>query len=303
MRQLYRAAYKTFCALGLPFGGLRPRRLYDKLGRLAYDTPEFNWFRNRWGDELFLSHYYHIDRNILNFGCYDENLHLAIENLVKPGMVCFDVGANLGEITLHLARRVGPLGSVYAFEPVPAVMERLRQNIERNYPSQADHSADQPRAPKIHLFPLALSNASGKVQIATAGTNEDNQGLASLVNLDDKRTPARQEIQMVSLDEFVAQHQISRINLMKVDIQGAEIKLLEGGRRVFTEMAPDLLMEFSPQDLAAACKNSRDLGEALERYGYKIYRLNGGKVGTQIRADSVTPTFHATNVFCSQRPK
>ena len=72
-RPLFRAA----CAVGRPFGGIRPRRIYDWLGRLAHPVAEFDWRRNRWGDELYLSPHYHIDRNILIFGTYDAARYTA----------------------------------------------------------------------------------------------------------------------------------------------------------------------------------------------------------------------------------
>src|SRR5678815_6117672 len=110
-----KAVYHALVALTAPFGGIRPRRIYDLLARRAFDHAEFQPYTNRWGDRLLLSHFYHIDRNILNFGTYDPDLHLAFERLIKPGMIVFDVGANLGEMALHMARLVGTEGQVWAF--------------------------------------------------------------------------------------------------------------------------------------------------------------------------------------------
>jgi hypothetical protein len=110
MRAIYRLLYEIACIIGRPIGGIRPRRIYDILGRRIFTKPEFAWHRNRWGDELFLSPYYDIDRQILIFGTYDPDLHAIIEHLVKPGMICCDIGANIGEVALHLAHRVQPGG-------------------------------------------------------------------------------------------------------------------------------------------------------------------------------------------------
>jgi FkbM family methyltransferase len=284
-RPLFRAA----CAVGRPFGGIRPRRVYDWLGRLAYPVPEFEWRRNRWGDELYLSPHYHIDRNILIFGTYDADLHQAIENLVRPGMVCLDVGANLGEVALHVARRVGPGGQVHAFEPAPPIYERLRLHVGHN------HLQDV-----VHTHPIALSDQTGPCTIAFPGADQDNQGLGSIVNLGPKSGAARATASAMTLDDFVAEHGLTRLDLMKVDIQGGEPALLRGGRRTFAELGPDLLMEVSPEDLRAAGSDSRELCRMLDEYGYRIHHLTGGRVGRRIHASEVTPAFAATNVYCTR---
>ena len=287
---LYRALYQALCAVGRPFGGVRPRSLYDVLGRHAFPRAEYAWSRNRWGAELLLSPHFHIDRNILNFGCYDENLHLAIERQVQLGMVCFDVGANLGEMALHMAARAGANGAVFAFEPVPAVFQRLHQHIERN------------AAKNVSAFELALSNQTGRCNIAAGDANADNQGLASIVNPGHAAAVATIEIETQTLDDFVKAHAIARIDVMKIDIQGAEAFLLEGGSGVFgSAQAPDLFMEISPDDLKGAGKNSRELCAMIESFGYSIFELKHGSVGQKIKASEVRPDFHATNVFCSKR--
>jgi FkbM family methyltransferase len=275
--------------VGRPFGGIRPRRMYDWLGRLAHPVPEFQWRRNRWGDELNLSPHYHIDRNILIFGTYDADLHEAIETLVQPGMVCFDVGANLGEVALHMARRAGPAGEVHAFEPAPPIYERLRLHVERNRLQGV-----------VHAHPMALSDRTGPCTIAFPAAAQDNQGLGSIVNLGPKSGAARATASAMTLDDFVVNHGLTRLDLMKVDIQGGEPALLRGGRRTLTELGPDLLMEISPEDLRAAGSDSRELCRMVEEYGYRIHHLAGGRVGQRIDVKDVAPSFAATNVYCTR---
>ena len=288
---LWRALYETLCALGRPFGGVRPRRIYDLLGRRAYPIPHYQWHRNRWGDELLLSPSFHIDRNILVFGNYDDALHQFIESRVTPGMICMDVGANLGEMALHMARLAGGTGKVYAFEPVPVVFDRLRQHVDRNG-----------YAGIIEPVQIALGDRSGERVMALADENADNQGLASIVNLDRREVPGRAVVSGTTLDEFVKQRGIHRLDLIKVDIQGAELEFLNGGQSTLAELAPELVMEVSPGDMAAFGKNSRDLCGLIESFGYSIRHLSAsGKPGQLIRAAEVAPNFAAVNVVCSKR--
>ncbi len=288
---IFRPLYHGVVAVGKPFGGVRPRRVYDVLGRLAFAAPQFRWHRNRWGHELELSPYYHIDRNILIFGTYDEALHLALERLVEPGDVCFDVGANLGEMTLHMAKLTGPTGAVHAFEPAPPALARLTKHIERNNLQAI-----------VRAHAIALSDQTGTAEIAFADASQDNQGLGSIVDRGGKPGSMKATVETMTLDDFAARHDIRRLDLMKVDIQGAEPRLLEGGRRVLTELSPDVLMEISPEDLACAGKTSADLCRLIESYGYQMFHLTkSGGVGARIVASEVREDFSATNVYCTKK--
>lgn len=289
MRMFFRFLFHFLCLIGRPFGGIRPRRIYDIVGRRAYPAPEFTWRRNRWGSELFLSPSYHIDRNIIAFGCYDPDLHRTLERLVQPGMTCLDVGANLGEMALHMALKTGTSGRVYAFEPAPAAFERLQKHIQRN-------SAEQ----IVRAFPLALSNRKGTATISCPAPEQDNQGLGSLVNRDAQLAPLKFEIATATLDDFATGQKLDRIGLIKVDIQGAEFDFFQGAARVLEEHSPDVLVEISPDDLKHSGKSSRDLCQLIESYGYAIYRLNGSEIGSRIVAVDVSADFYAVNVYCTK---
>src|SRR6266496_1746810 len=73
-----------------------------------------------------------VERWILNQGCYERELVEFLEAVLRPGMVAVDVGANIGCHTLVMAQAVGTQGRVFAFEPNPAMTERLRANLALN---------------------------------------------------------------------------------------------------------------------------------------------------------------------------
>lgn len=276
-------------AAGKPVGGIRPRRIYDWLGRRAHANAEFEWFKNRWGANLLLSPHFHIDRNILAFGCYDTELHDAIEALVKPGMVCIDAGAHFGEAALHMSLKAGPKGEVFAFEPEPGIYERLIKHAERNEKKM-----------RLCTVPMALSDRSGSATLYAVDEKEDNQGLNSLVN-SRPQLGRKIEIQMTTLDTFAKQQKLERLDFIKVDIQGAEMRFLRGGHETFKKFGPDILMEISPEDLKASGKNSRDLCDLLHLYGYRIYHMKKGEPTTEIDPQKVKPDFSATNVYCTKK--
>ena len=294
----YRALFWAAVYVGRPFGGLRPHRITYGLWHRAFTSADFSesdygWWRDRWGSELWLHPRYHLDFTIIAFGYFDKALHRYIDRTVRSGMTCLDIGANIGAVSTHLARNVGPTGRVHAFEPVPGLRARLQKNLARNGCDAV-----------VTVFPLALSNTTGEAHLAVAGVDADNQGLASLVASANDQLTSTLTVRTATLDEFVAAQRITRIDFIKMDIQGAEILMLEGARRTLSELRPDLIVEVSPQDLAGIGKNSRDLLELLEGCGYRIHELGGdGTPGAPIDARGVSPDFKRENIFCTMKPR
>jgi FkbM family methyltransferase len=291
MRGIYRAAYHSLMTLGKPFGGIRPRRLYDMLGRRAYPVAEYQWFRNAWGSELYLSHHFHLDRNILIFGQYDQPLHQVIQTVVQPGMIALDVGANLGEMSLHMAQRVGPSGAVYAFEPFPGAYNRLAEHIQRNGMSD-----------RIRPIAMALSDQAGTVTMGVPTTDADNQGIGSIVNAaDPSRVGDSITVRTDSLDHFMAIRNLPRVDFIKLDIQGGEYRFLLGAKNTLASHRPTIVMEVSPTDLGCIGRTSRDLLALVESLGYAVHEVAGGTTGRCITAAQVPEHFAATNVLCIGR--
>jgi hypothetical protein len=89
-----------------------------------------------------------------------------------------------------------------------------------------------------------------------------------------------------------------------MDIEGAEILMLEGAQKTLSSFRPDLILEVSPQNMAGIGKTSRDLLELLEAVGYRIHELRSdGTPGAQIHAHAVTPDFERENIFCTMKPR
>jgi FkbM family methyltransferase len=292
----YRTLFWAAVHLGRPVGGVRPHRIAYWLWRRAFATSDFSesdygWWRDWWGSELWLNPHYHLDFTIIAFGFYDKALHRYIDRTVRPGMTCFDVGGNIGAVATHLAKNVGPTGRVHVFEPVPDLRARLDKNLARN---------GWGRVVSVHQ--CALSNATGEARLAVAGLDADNQGLASLVAAGTDRLTGTLTVRTVTLDDFVAERRIDRIDFMKIDIQGAELLLLEGGRQTLAELRPELIVEVSPADMAGIGKNSRDLLRALEGCGYRIHELRrNGTPGRRIDANAVPPDFDRENILCTMK--
>jgi len=279
--------------LGRPVGGIRPRRITHWLARKAYGTAkpvpdDFRLFRDCDGNQLRLHPHYFIDYQVIAFGVHDPKLRRFLKRVVKPGMVCLDVGANIGTVTTLLSKLVGASGRVFAFEPVPPLFGRLKENIALNNFGRV-----------VSLHQLALSKETGLATMKTVQEDCDNQGMSSLQNTDHPHLTTSLKIQTATLDDFVKANHIDQIDLIKMDVQGAEPWILEGGVNSLRRLRPNLVLEVSPYDLRSFGKTSVDLLHSIEALGYECYQLAAcGRVGKRILAGTIGSEFLADNLYC-----
>lgn len=182
--------------------------------------------------------------------------------VVKPGMVVFDIGANIGQFTLLAAKNVGPSGSVHSFEPGPEEYHRLCDNVRLN------------RFGQVHTVQKAICDQEGHVAFHTCSAD----GLGAYNSLGKPFREANIQtvrVQATTLDRYVEAHGIGYVDLVKMDIEGAEMAALCGGSRLFSGVkAPLLVCEFSDPAAAGMGHTTRDLRRALEQLGYAIFRYN-----------------------------
>ncbi len=190
-------------------------------------------------------------------GSYEPELQAALPFFLKAGMTAYDLGANLGYVTLMLASGVGPSGQVHAFEPLPDNLERLRRHLELNA------AADQ-----VRVVPAAVGAARGRVRFfvhpsAAMGKVEGSAGRP----LADPQTIL---VDLIRLDDYVFEHGNPAPDLIEMDIEGGEGQALQGMRRVLNEVQPVVLLEVHGPEAAAAVW--RELAEA----GYRLHRMSTG---------------------------
>ncbi len=178
-------------------------------------------------------------------------------DLIKPGMVVADVGANLGVYTLLAARATGPGGVVHSFEPDEDNHALLAQNVEANgYGNVVLHrSAVADHVGSIRLY--RRPEHSGDHRIYSAESDEG---------------PSVQ-VSVTTLDEVFRQS--PRLDLVKLDIQGAEARALEGMRTVLGRNPNlSLITELWPEGLTNAGTEPRQFLEALRGLGFQIHRID-----------------------------
>jgi len=176
---------------------------------------------------------------------------------VRRGQVVLDVGANIGYFTLLFAKQVGPGGHVFSFEPSPANIAILEKNVAEN----GYHN--------VTIVPGAVSDQPGRLRLFLS---EQNLGDHRIYDSGDGR--ASVEVEALTLDGFFKDGR-PKIDVIKMDIQGAEFGALKGMRRIFSANPHVImLMEFWPFGLRRFGVGPEPLLRLLAEYGLAIRELD-----------------------------
>lgn len=197
---------------------------------------------------------------------------LLLPFFVRKGDVVFDVGANTGQYSVPLARLVGPRGKVHAFEPISRTFEELRDTLRRENLES-----------RVVMNRLALGES---VRTLTFTIPKDRLTEATAVPHDgeswsDFRThPSKytsETCEMTTLDEYVSRHGIGEVAFLKCDVEGGELQVLKGARRLLRSPRPPvLLLEVFEGWTKSFGYHPRDLFRFLsDEAGYEIYWVCG----------------------------
>ncbi len=214
-----------------------------------------------------------VQRSIF-FDCYEPRDVTLVDALVGAGGVCLDVGANVGFYTLHLAKRVGPSGRVFAFEPEPRNAERLRTNCVLNGFDSIVEVAETAVADREGSAILHRSDAA-------------HSGWGSLAR--HAETAGAVLVRTTTLDSFLETRRIERIDLLKVDVEGSECELLAGAARsLASRRFRHLFIEFNGVRLLERGKTLEDFLRPLEANGYAPAPIHADLV-SKMRRGAISP--------------
>ncbi len=207
----------------------------------------------------------HMQRRMFWMGYYNLRLVSLLDHLLERGMTVIDVGANIGEISLVCANRVGSAGHVVALEPIAGIADELRLNVRRNGLQGI-----------VQVHQQGLAGEAGRQAIYASYGQRDvgevNLGLGSLHGTEgvDQRIGM---VDITTLDELVRRIGLSRLDLLKVDIEGGELPCLQGGIEALRRFLPIIAVEVQECSSLAAGYHSREILELLSPLGYRFYRL------------------------------
>ncbi len=193
------------------------------------------------------------------FGSYELPTVRFIERFVQPNFVLIDVGAQIGYLTLVMATSANRSARVISFEPQSSNVERFQENMRLN------------NVTNVELITAAVSSASGTIRLYLSTDN--NAGTHSTISSDPNVGADFEEVPATTLDETVDAMGLSAVDLVKVDVEGAELEVIEGAINTIASLKPTFIIELSEAIQQSRGYSTVQFKSMMSANGYASYLI------------------------------
>ena len=204
-----------------------------------------------------------VDMRMLATGFWNREVWDWVAAHLSPGATFIDVGAHIGTFTIRAAKIVGPAGRVVAVEPNPITAQMLRDNVAASNWTRV-----------VHVREAACAENPGRMTLFAG--SEMNSGVASLsrTNVVDHGSDGRVsfDVEVLPLDHIVENGGLSRIDVIKIDTEGAETVVLRGARKSIRRFRPVIVLETLDSQLVNMGSSTAELEALLRELGYSKSR-------------------------------
>ena len=222
-------------------------RIYEAFNEMLLPPERFVTIPIKYGFRLKLDLLEPAQRKIYFFGDYDERHEISLlRQVLRPGDIFWDVGANIGFYTLTASPLVGPEGRVVAFEPASHAWQALIVNLRLN---QSDN---------VRPVQIALADESGQAVLYRRADFAD--GGASLIVRADYHGGS-EVVTTMPLDQYLSESGASSPTFMKIDVEGLEGKVLTGAQQILQGKHPPLIL--------IEMNDPEKIGKILQQAGYQ----------------------------------
>lgn len=241
--------------------------------------------RTRWGFRMDLDLSDFICQVVWATGEFEQHTSHLMRALLTPGATMIDVGANVGYFSLLAAQAVGPSGKVHAYEPVPRTRADLERNVELNQFRQ------------IVVHEEALWDRDGEAIIFLGPENQ--KGISAMRPFEEQA--GQLTIRTARFDQFLPS--LGPVQLIKIDVEGAEFRVLQGMQGCLERDRPDLIVELCDEYLQALGASASAVCEYLNGLGYRMYGMDyDGLVDLEQGPSAAPPLFNALFTQRGQLP-
>lgn len=222
---------------------------------------------------------------VLNAGI-EHDISALTSALLKPGMVVLDVGANIGLLTRHFCEAVGPSGKVFAFEPGPENFDCLKFNT-KNFDNKS-------------VLQTAISDANGTARLYLNARSSTGNSL-----LNQNNAAGSVEVECKTLDTFLSENGVAQVDFIKIDVEGAELKVLRGMRETLRRLpGVKVVIEYCPKNLLGSGVDPQAVFEELRSQGLVVGAIQEDgrieKVGDFENLEQHLGTRGYANLLCSK---
>jgi|SRR5579872_2546780 len=189
----------------------------------------------------------------------------------RSGMTFVDIGAHFGIFTIAAAKRLGPQGHIFSFEPCPSTRAVMREFLHLN-----------PVDAAIEIREEAVSGQSGMQKMYFSPIPGDPANTL----FQNQSHQVEREINVTTLDDFVAAHSL-KVDCLKIDAEGAELAILRGGRTLMSRQHPNTHLSLHPAQIELSGGSLKEIWDLAAEYGMQIKHTDHKEI--------------AHDWFCSQR--
>jgi len=241
-----------------PTGKLKFRlAIWDYCNRRELQKPIImNWFH---GTRVHVYLGNDLSRCLFVAGCIDPNEFAFLDSVMDSGMVFVDVGANEGLYSVFAAKRAE---TVLSIEPSSREFERLRANLELN------------NLTNVRARKLALSNQSGEAVLHVSGYEHEGQNTLGEFSYLGVELSYKERVPLKRLDDLIEEEGLKKIDIIKLDIEGAEFLALEGAPKTLRTSRPLLLLELFDSALRRQGSSAAEVVALLKSFNYEIYAFD-----------------------------
>lgn len=215
-------------------------------------------------------------------GRYEPNEMYAMAQLIKPGMCFVDVGANAGIFTIMAARLTGERGVVHAFEPSPRDRVRLEANISLN------------RLTNVTVHSEALGRSPGKAVLTVSGAERPGHNTIGGFMYAEDAAAYSIEVEVTTLDDVAEATRLTRLDVMKVDVEGFETAVLQGGRAALARFRPVMVVEAQDESLRQAGSSASELLALVRELDYEVKVFGPSGMAEPVDGERIT----GLNLLC-----
>ena len=215
---------------------------------------------------------YPIERLVLP-GRYEPDTEAMVMRFVRPGHVCVDAGANIGAITMALAKQSSPGGRVFAFEPGPGVFLRLTDNLALNPDLRCVVTSEN----------VGLSDKEGVLRWKEDEGHPGNAGFCGVGEHEG------QAVRVTTLDHYFESARLARLDFVKIDVEGMELEVIRGAMGILARHRPVLCFEtFAEFEGLRGMPLFAPIEGLLRSLDYLLYRVEPGGHIVETRAPNFT---------------
>jgi len=195
-----------------------------------------------------------------------------LQSICEPGMTALDVGANRGVTSVTLARATGENGRVWAFEPVPEHFAALKANLSQNNATNAEP------------FQVAVADAPGEVDLYVHG---EGSGIVPAEGAQ------RLKVAATTIDSFLHEHGVGRVDLISSDCEGSELRVLRGAEEALATYSPQVFCEIHHSYLSTLGKSVSDVVDYLRQLGFEIRPISAEHLESEVGFDECSHIYAA----------